>query len=1263
MNKWFKRFPFRGWVTIFFVTLIACVTAYHFEKKQYTPARLSATVQKDFNEREKEVLHDRLYEFSDSSVKTSAFKSENAYYVFVVKGGNTVSWNTITVDLPDSIKNNPKAFSEGRLARLSNGYYYIRTFSMACKQNDKYSFTLIPIVYDYPIDNQYFHSSFAAGDRVPVTTLISIEPEPGAYKIINHEGKPVCYLKYTQTADELYVAGPWVWLLALVSIFALLFWIHECCYYIGLKTGKPVVGWFALLLFLGIFYIVKNKVGYPLGFLNATFFSPELFSSEGIKSLGGFLITILTSLWALCYLLVYVPLSRIDIVKIRWIDITIRLIVSFGLTINIFSQLTDSIRKLIFDSKISFEAGNFFGLNIYTFFGILCLCVITITFLILLGIINALLTKFIKHNLIRYGVFLLMSVLSVLLLSAHEIKTFDLVILMMSIAGLLMIDAFGLPLQKPVKSSGFSIASSTYIWFAILCSWITLEIFFFNYSKEKDLRKLFAIKEEQQDEGLVQYSFIEISEGLMKDTMVMDFLHAGNMEQRNRISKYILYHYLSDYSEEYATNIYYYDRLRKPIYQADKADEMLMSIADSISGSKFTFGTVNVLSVMESNHMYWFLCPIIKEQDTVGYVGVDIAVDKSPELTSRRSFLEKKNNPTDQQYYDNYSYAVYRNNILWTQVGEEIFPYVNKDNIPGKEFTFQDETLTSSTLLVRAPGNELIKVVYKRNLLTNIVSLFSYVLGVLLVLAALLFLMRHLMFYPGKLKFFLNTANFTIRAKINLTILVTVFVSLLVVGIITLSFLNNKYKESQHRNLQSILFFYTQNILKFSEEQGYDFNELSAGFFSAYSDLSYKLNALAEEQGADINLFNREGKLIATSQLQLFKKGLISQHMKREVFLSLRRGDQSELMIEDKIGDLQYQSVYTPIRGKDDKILAYVNLPYYASGPERKNEISNVLVALINVYTIVFFLSGICAIIISNSIIRSFRLLIDQFRNIRLRHNEYIEWPYKDEIGILVKEYNAMMRKVEAMAARLARTEREEAWREIARQVAHEIKNPLTPMKLNIQYLQQAILNGRPDIDKLASKVSVTLIEQIENLNLIATEFSNFAKMPEANPEVLNLWQSLQSLINLFPQDDKLNVALEPGDESLHILMDKSYFLRIFTNLIQNAIQAIDDTRDGKVTVSYEQKEGNIVIKIKDNGSGIPDNMQEKLFLPYFTTKSSGTGLGLPMTKNMVENSNGTIWFETVENEGSTFYVRLPLYHNNGDDHNLTVTQTETDIQ
>lgn len=1244
LQKWFKQFPYPGRLAIFFVILVACITAYRFEKRQYTPARLTASVQKDFREREKQVLRDRQYGFSINPVKARAFKPKRAYYIFIVEGTNIVSWNTTTVDLPDSIKNNPGSFIRGRLARLSNGYYYIRTFPVADGKNNKYSFTLIPIAYDYPIDNQYFHSSFAAGDRVPVTTLIGTEPDPGAYKILNEEGKPICYLTYTQTAEELYKPGTWVWLLTLALIFTLLFWVHECCYYIGLKTGKPALGWFVLLLFLGLLFVVCNKAGYPSGFLNSEFFSAELFSSEGSKSLGDFSINIFTSLWALCYLLVYVPISEMSIIKKRWADLAVRVAASSGITLYIFWHLTNSIRTLIYDSKISFEAGNFFGLNIYTFLGILCLCIITITFLVCLGIINALLVKFIKNNVARYAVFLLMGMLSVFLLSSHEIKTFDIVILLVSVAGLLMIDAFGLPLQKPKKNSGFSIASSTYIWFAILCSWITLEIFFFNFSKEQDLRRLFAVKTEEQDEGLVQYSFIEISEDLMKDTVIVDLLQAGSPEQSSSVSKYILYNYLSDYSEKYLANIYYYDRYRKPIYQADTADDMLMNIADSIAGGKFVSGTTNVASVMESKHMYWFLCPVLKEQDTVGYVGVDIAVNKNPEVGYQRSFLEKKTNPTDQQYYDNYSFAIYHNNTLWMQQGEEIFPYVNKDSLGGKEFAFGNERLNSSTLILQVSKNKLIKVVYKRNLLTNIVSLFSYVLGVLLVLAAVLFLMRRLMFHPGKLKLFLTSGNFTIRAKINITILVTVFVSLFVVGAITLSFLTNKYQENQRRNLQSILFFYTQNILKFSEEQHYNFNELTPAFFCTYSDLSYKLNTLAEEHGADINLFNRDGKLIATSQLQLFKKGLISQHMKQEVFLALRDGDRSELTIEDKIGDLEYQSVYTPIRGKDDKILAYVNLPYYASGPERNNEISNVLVALINVYTIVFFLSGICAIIISNSIIRSFRLLIDQFRNIRLRHNEYIEWPYKDEIGILVKEYNAMMHKVEAMAARLARTEREEAWREIARQVAHEIKNPLTPMKLNIQYLQQAIQSGRQDIDQLASRVSVTLIEQIENLNLIATEFSNFAKMPEANPEVLDLWQSLHSLIDLFPKDDKLNVTLQPGDENLRILMDKSYFLRIFTNLIQNAIQAIDDTKGGKVTVSYEQKEKSVVIKVQDNGSGIPDQMQEKLFLPYFTTKSSGTGLGLPMTKNMVEHSNGTIWFTTIENEGSTFFVQLPLH-------------------
>jgi nitrogen fixation/metabolism regulation signal transduction histidine kinase len=302
------------------------------------------------------------------------------------------------------------------------------------------------------------------------------------------------------------------------------------------------------------------------------------------------------------------------------------------------------------------------------------------------------------------------------------------------------------------------------------------------------------------------------------------------------------------------------------------------------------------------------------------------------------------------------------------------------------------------------------------------------------------------------------------------------------------------------------------------------------------------------------------------------------------------------------------------------------------------------MATLINIYTLIFFISGICAILISNSIINSFRLLIDQFRMIRLQHNALLHWPHRDELGLLVKEYNAMIIKVEDMASKLASTEREAAWRELALQVAHEIKNPLTPMKLNIQYLQKAIKTEHADMGPLTVKLTDSLIEQIENMNVIATEFAHFAKMPDAQPECLHVSDMLHSIVALFQKNEEIKIELMEDSTDLCVLMDKGYFLRIFTNLIKNAIQAIPDDESGQISIRIRRNNHKVEIRVADNGSGIPEAMQKKLFTPYFTTKSSGTGIGLAMSKNMIELSNGKIWFETQAGKGTTFFVSLPNY-------------------
>ena len=256
--------------------------------------------------------------------------------------------------------------------------------------------------------------------------------------------------------------------------------------------------------------------------------------------------------------------------------------------------------------------------------------------------------------------------------------------------------------------------------------------------------------------------------------------------------------------------------------------------------------------------------------------------------------------------------------------------------------------------------------------------------------------------------------------------------------------------------------------------------------------------------------------------------------------------------------------------------------------------------------------------------------------------NEEIVWNRTDEIGELVKEYNKMVSKLGESAQVLARSEREGAWREMARQVAHEIKNPLTPMKLSIQYLQKAILNNSPDVKELTSKVAHTLVEQIDHLSKIAFDFSQFANIGNTQVELFDMHEVLRSLKELY-QRSQVEINWEALPDKVMLKADKTQMNRLFTNLFQNAVEACDDKDKCVILVQEVQYNGSVLVSVKDNGEGIPAAMQSKIFVPNFTTKSSGTGLGLAMCKGIAEQAGGRIWFETQQGIGSTFFVELPV--------------------
>jgi nitrogen fixation/metabolism regulation signal transduction histidine kinase len=235
--------------------------------------------------------------------------------------------------------------------------------------------------------------------------------------------------------------------------------------------------------------------------------------------------------------------------------------------------------------------------------------------------------------------------------------------------------------------------------------------------------------------------------------------------------------------------------------------------------------------------------------------------------------------------------------------------------------------------------------------------------------------------------------------------------------------------------------------------------------------------------------------------------------------------------------------------------------------------------------------------------------------------------------------------KLDESAMLLAQTERDTAWREMAKQVAHEIKNPLTPMKLSIQYLQNAVSRGDDaDLPAMIRRVSKTLIEQIDNLTHIASEFSSYAKMPQASNEVFLINDVVASVHDLFRKREDMDIQLQVPINDLYVFADKSQIIRVLNNVVKNAIQAIPKTRRGLIHIKLTFTDEWVVIAIRDNGVGIEEHMWDKVFYPNFTTKSSGMGLGLAICSDIIQSFDGRIYFETEKGVGTTFIIELPRH-------------------
>ena len=478
-----------------------------------------------------------------------------------------------------------------------------------------------------------------------------------------------------------------------------------------------------------------------------------------------------------------------------------------------------------------------------------------------------------------------------------------------------------------------------------------------------------------------------------------------------------------------------------------------------------------------------------------------------------------------------------------------------------------------------------------------------------------------------------NPYQLGLTTKFQYAFIILLIISFLGIFYVSVNFIKNKYTDEQIANLESK----KKYIQKALQDLYYWNQKLSADNTQA---LNFDLQDLSYTYQTDIHVYDNLGELIGSSQPTIFNKSLISNRMSPTPYFTAN----ANINQYEHIGKLNYLTAYADLYNGDYLQIGYIAVPQFLSQDEIQSEIQSFIAVIIHIYFIIIVLAIFLTLFIGKQLSAPLNMLENKLKEMRLgRRNEKIDYTLNDEIGQLVLQYNRTIDQLEQSAKLLAQSERESAWKSMARQVAHEINNPLTPMKLTIQQLQRTKKMDSDQFDAYFEKSSGMLIEQIDNLSRIAGTFSNFARMPEAKFDRVDLAAKLYSVVQLFMNNNEnVRIKYTGKKKDIFVFADPEQLVQVFNNLLKNALQAIPADKLGEIKVSIDGKSERVIVNVSDNGSGIDSDIHDKLFAPNFTTKSTGMGLGLAISKNIIELSGGTISFTTLPNEGTTFTISLP---------------------
>lgn len=1192
----------------FFMAALALVAAIVLNGfNSYTIEELAENAQKHLRLKENKAqqalqLIDRLNKqkpFLSFSKSDKEFLDREGISLFAYINDSLVFWSQNIVPFETPLVNLSKPTG---MLHLRNGWYeYVFE-----RKGEIKKVALIFIKPEYDVQNNYFNNEFAAWLQLPQQTELRDSVSYLPHTIRSNNGTPLFEIFTSEKLIKSEGRSACAMILFFIAFVAFLFY--------GLKVAfarklRLTVFLLITILVLGLRVLLIWFKWPTLLYTSSLFLPGDYGNSQSFfnEFLGDIFINVILFLaW------VSVFYKSVEVNFRTSLQRSAGLVFYFSGLVGLALFLNVTAENLVFNSTIPFEFSNFFNLTQLSF---LCLSIVFINGFSIAVLIEKCFELFFDGNHKRNGIIVFVCLLIYIALFFAFSDRFN-AIEWFWLPGLFLVS---LAIKKfnsrqSILSSGFRI-----LIFAIITSWLFSE---YNSAREKSNTQLLADKLSDRQDAVLEDEFSDVVRKIKKDIRFKRALHrlplyAHETEQQLRQN------YFTGYFEKFNIQLAVFDSVCMPYFKnseliynnneyfEDQIKAGLSTISDDLFFMEDYKSNARYIGRIEFDKQNGHKAPYvlfvqIEPKQFSGTGGFpDLLLDESQQKQNR---------------YKQISYGIYRHQQLVTSYGRYDYPIHNVDSLDfkGNETNFKHYFVSpdNKTLIVLSTKTKDFNYFFTTN---SYYFIFYSLLGLILVIITYRLNDEKLMF-------------FSLNRRIQVFTITILLFALIAVGFFTVKLVVKKSNDDSISEL-------AEKASQIKNELNLAFSDVSNLTFNGKQYSESLLKKYASLFNTDVSLYTSDGILFATSRPQLFDAGLCSKLINPLAIANFEKNKSSIFNTSDKIGSLNYLSLYTPLYNTTGTLIGYMNLPYFARQNDLEEGLSDYITTILNVYVVLFLVSLFTGLVVTTYVTKPLRIVQQQLAKISLgKQNEPIDWKSNDEIGRLVNEYNLMLLKLEESAVLLARSEREGAWQEMAKQVAHEIKNPLTPMKLNLQYLQKVVNEGGEDFEGKFKKVSASMIEQIDTLAHIANEFSNFAKMPKVNLEQVNLTEIIQSTIVLFRNDSthiKITSELEPAI----VLADKNQCLRIFNNVIKNAVQSIPEGREGEISIHISLREQMVLVCVKDNGIGIPDEMKAKIFVPNFTTKSTGTGLGLAMVKNSIVAFGGEIWFESKRNEGTSFYL------------------------